>query len=214
NAPVLQTAVYAGYDQPSGQFTYTTEVAPAQRAQLVAAFNGGFRLDASNGGWYEDHQVPVPLRNGAASLIVYSDGTATVGMWGRDAVMGPSVSEVRQNLDLLVDNGQVASSVSDPLGAWGATLGNVVNTWRSGLGVDAGGHLIYVAGPGLSPADLAHILVAAGSVRAMELDINPQWPLFDSFSGGQPTKLLGGMYYDAGHYFGANERDFVAVFAP
>jgi hypothetical protein len=214
NAPALLTAVYAGFDQPPGPFTYTTVVAPALRPHLVAAFNGGFRLDASAGGWYEDGRVALPLRNGAASLIVYSDGTATVGMWGRDAALRPDIAEVRQNLNLLVDGGTIAPNVGDVFGSWGATLGHVVSTWRSGLGVDRGGHLIYAGGPGLDPAGLARVLMAAGSVRAMELDINPQWVLFDSFSGGQPAKLSAGMAFPADHYFAPNERDFVALFAP
>jgi hypothetical protein len=214
NTPQLRTAVYAGFDQPRGAFTYTTVVPPGLRPQLEAAFNGGFQLNASRGGWYEDGQVVLPLRDGAASLIVSTDGTATIGMWGRDAALGPDISEVRQNLNLLVDGGAPASNVGDVFGAWGATLGNVASTWRSGLAVDAAGHLIYAGGPGLDPAALARVLVAAGALRAMQLDINPQWVLFDSFSAGQPTKLLSAMAFPADHYFSSNERDFVAVFMP
>ena len=45
---------------------------------------------------------------GAASFVVYANGTATVGSWGADASMTPQVVSVRQNLDLLVVNGQPA----------------------------------------------------------------------------------------------------------
>ena len=57
------------------------------------------------GGYYDYGQTVVPLRNGAASFVIYANGTATVGEWGQDAVMGPDIAAVRQNLTLLVDNG-------------------------------------------------------------------------------------------------------------
>ena len=74
-----------------------------------------------------------PLRTGAASFVVYKNGSATVAQWGRDATIGPNVVSVRQNLDLLVDNGQVvpADYSSDPT-QWGATLGGGLYVWRSG----------------------------------------------------------------------------------
>ena len=39
----------------------------------------------------------------------------------------------------------------------------------------ADGAEIYVGGPALSVCTLGEILRAAGAVRAMELDINPDW---------------------------------------
>jgi hypothetical protein len=59
---------------------------------------------------------------------------------------------------------------------------------------------------------MARVLVAAGAVRAMELDINPMWPLFVSYPTG-PMVLNPGMFFPASHYFAVNERDFIAVFA-
>ena len=64
---------------------------------------------------------------------------------------------------------------------WGFTLGNAVYVWRSGLGVTADGALVYVGGPGLNITDLANLLVDAGAVRAMELDINTDWVNFSTY---------------------------------
>jgi hypothetical protein len=69
---------------------------------------------------------------------------------------------------------------------------------------------------------LARLLVAAGSIRAMELDINPEWVSFSTFShvGGVAggglltgTNLLGAMYFAPSHYLQPFSRDFFAVFA-
>jgi hypothetical protein len=96
----------------------------------------------------------------------------------------------------------------------------VARTWRSGLGDDGKGHLVYAAGPGLDPAGLAAVLVAGGAQRAMELDINPEWVLFDTFAGTPgpapatvPSKLLANMFFPADHFFGSDWRDFVVAFA-
>ena len=61
--------------------------------------------------------------------------------------------------------------------------------WRSGLGVTADGALVYVVGPGLIPVQVADLLVRAGAVRGMELDINPSWPVFATFKPATPDGL-------------------------
>jgi hypothetical protein len=58
----------------------------------------------------------------------------------------------------------------------------IENQWRSGAGVTANGALVYVAGPALDPLQLAQLLVRAGVVRGMELDINPSWPVFATYA--------------------------------
>jgi hypothetical protein len=79
---------------------------------------------------------------------------------------------------------------------WGKTLGNAVRVWRSGIGVDAHGNLIYAAANDQTVASLAQILIRAGAVRAMQLDINSYWVTFISYAhpgGGSPSSLLPGM---------------------
>jgi hypothetical protein len=90
---------------------------------------------------------------------------------------------VRQNLTLLVDGGQPVPGLSTTdTSAWGSTLGLVPQVWRSGLGETASGALVYVSGPGLDVVQLADLLVRAGVVRAMELDINPAWDTFTFYT--------------------------------
>jgi len=210
--------LYSGAGQPSGTFRYSGFVDPTAQAGLLATFNAGFKVDASEGGWFAYGQTPIPLRAGAASLIIRSDGTATVGMWGRDASAGPQVVAVRQNLRLLIDGGKVAGDLSPQ--SWGAVFGGGATTWRSGLGVDANGHLIYVVGADLLPSDLAHLLLAAGSVRAMQLDIN-RVVSFSTFATptGSPrqtivgSNLLPTINFDPTRYLHPSGRDFIAVFA-
>jgi hypothetical protein len=188
---------------------------------LLAAFNSGFKLYSYNTGWYEQGRTAIALQPGAASLVIFANGTATVADWGRDVGMAPNVVAVRQNLSLLVDHSVPVASATEPY-AWGAVLGGGAYTWRSGVGATSAGDLVYVCGPDLDPANLARLLVAAGSIRAMELDINPEWVSFSTFihAGGKAGgELLGGnnlladMYFSPSHYLQPFSRDFFAVFA-
>jgi hypothetical protein len=99
---------------------------------------------------------------------------------------------------------------------WGATLGNAVRVWRSGVGIDARGNLIYAAADIQTADSLAQILQRAGAVRAMELDINYEWTTFNyygTFGAGDPAKLLAGMSRPSTRYLSPDDRDFFAVYA-
>lgn len=191
----------------------------ADRANVLAAFNSGFRLAEANGGFYEAGRTEGQLRVGAASLMLAADGTLNVGKWGRDGTMAAGPRAVRQNLDLIVDNGALASGLDDnTANRWGKTVGDVPLVWRSGIGIDATGRIIYVASDGLTVATLATLLLRAGAVRAMELDINYSWVSFNTFhhdSAGQihGKKLENGMKKPGTRYLAPDPRDFVAVVA-
>jgi len=222
---LLRATLYSGSQIPGGgPYRHTAPVQPAAALSLVAAFNAGFLMSGANGGYYTDGKVVIPLRTGAASFVVYSDGSSAVGAWGRDMTMTPNVVSVRQNLDLLVDKGQPVPGLNaTDTTAWGDTLGNQVYVWRSGLGITADGALVYVGGPGLNITDLANLLVRAGAVRAMELDINTDWVSFSTYRPSSPsgpasptngTDLLSNMTGTPGRYFESWwARDFITMSA-
>jgi hypothetical protein len=186
---LLSARLYSGSMSPGGgPFKYTAPVAPTAAASLVAAFNGGFKMADAHGGYYTEGRMIRPLVRGAASLVIYANGSVTVGAWGRDVIMTPSVAAVRQNLFPLVVNGRAAArATTRTWRVWGGTCPcgagqhGRKDQWRSGLGVTADGALVYVVGPQLDPVQVADLLVRAGAVRGMELDINPAWPVFASF---------------------------------
>lgn len=220
---LLRTVFVPGLQEPGGgPNPWGSQIPKDQRAGLVAAFNSGFKMQASRGGYYTDGQMVRPLRDGAASLVITQDGTANVGMWGRDFAMSPNIKTVRQNLDLMIDNGREVQGLdSDANDKWGATLGNKVFVWRSAVGVDAQGGLIFVGGNGLNAKTLGDVLLRAGAVRAMELDINSQWVSYYTYEQVFPydpnavrgIKLLSDMQRSEDRYLQPGERDFFALFA-
>ncbi|HEX9124499.1 MAG TPA: phosphodiester glycosidase family protein [Actinomycetota bacterium] len=220
---LLRGALVAGTQVPGGtlwQQQWGAEVPRALRNRLVATFNSGFLLQDSHGGYFANGRTYAPLEGGAASVVVYRDGTVTVGRWGQDVTMSPMVAAVRQNLHLIVDHGRpVPGLATDSLQQWGATLGNAVMVWRSGLGVTRDGALLYAGGPGLSVESLASVLARAGAVRAMELDINTDWVSFNYYTtapasswGVGAHELLPTMVRSADRYLVPDERDFFAMF--
>jgi hypothetical protein len=220
---LTQVRLVPGRTQPGhGPWPGGTAIPVAEMPALLAAFNSGFRLEDSRGGFYLAGRTAGHLVAGAASLVVHTDGSATVEKWGRDETLSRSVVAVRQNLALIVDGGQLAPGIDNNAGdQWGKTLGNTVYVWRSGVGVDAAGNLIYAAGDGLNVRTLAELLRRAGAVRAMELDINQSWVTFNLFahdaSGGvvmaSSMKLLPDMAKPATRYLTSDDRDFIAVLA-
>jgi hypothetical protein len=221
---LLGATLYAGsiIPSPGAPWPNTAPIPTAALSTLDAAFNSGFRMPDSQGGFYLNGRTApgYPLVAGAASFVIMADGTATVGVWGTDVSMSPYVAAVRQNLALIVQNGQpVAGLDANDNHRWGDTLGGRVQVWRSGVGVTANGALVYAAGTGLSIVDLADVLARAGAVRAMELDINTDWVNFTSFAPpvGQLASPLNGTRLtqdevaSPSRYFGYLSRDFITM---
>ncbi|HLK46120.1 MAG TPA: hypothetical protein VKT18_09020, partial [Acidimicrobiales bacterium] len=93
---LLSAQLYSGSMIPGGgPFAHTAPIPPAASRTLDAAFNAGFLMQDANGGYYTDHRAVLPLRRGAASLVVYRDGSVTVGAWGSQVSMSGAVVSVR-----------------------------------------------------------------------------------------------------------------------
>ena len=221
---LTRTRLIAGTQDPARSLEGTTpdgtggQVPSSARDGLVAAFNSGFKLKDARGGYYAAGRAIVPLRAGAASLVVDGSGRVDIGAWGRDVGPTPGTTGVRQNLDLVVDHGaQVPGLDANSANAWGSSNNQFQYTWRSGLGIDAHGNLLYVAANQISLADLAHCLTAAGAVRGMELDIHPQMVTFMTYAPGQAhhagsgSRLLPTMLPPPNRYLVPSQRDFLAV---
>jgi hypothetical protein len=204
-------------DGGAGGWTYGDHITPREIHLVVAAFNGGFKLTYKDVGFVSGHHVAVPLKPGLASIVTYRDGVSDIGAW-RGGVPSPGrpVFSVLQNQHLLVDNGEATSSVTGcVIECWGETIGSVTTVARSGLGITADGQLVWAGGEQLSPAGIARALLAAGAVRAAELDINPFWVagyLFEHHpSGPEPVPVVPGQHGIEGQLLQPASRDFLAV---
>jgi hypothetical protein len=190
------------------------EVPPSRRKSVVATFNGGFPLETSNAGLVYRGETVAEMVNGIATLVEYRDGRIDIVKWEHGPTPGPHVWFAKQNLPPIVYEGKLNPNLSDGP-EWGATVNNAVRVWRSGLGIDRRGNLIYAAANYQTVGSLAEILQRAGAVRALELDINEDWTSFISYrhpGAGDPSNLLPEMFRPDTRYLTPDERDFFAVY--
>lgn len=210
------TMLYPGIVEPSVTMPNRgpEEVPPNTRSHLVATFNSAFQLADSGGGFVYNGHTYAPMRNGVATMVRYRSGKVNVMTWNGGPTAGPNVLYARQNLPLIVNNGRRNPNLSNGP-QWGATLGNAVLVWRSAVGIDRHGNLIYAAADYQTVGSMADIMLDAGAVRAMEFDINTYWPSFITYrtpGAGHPANLLPDMVRSPFRYLTPDDRDFFAVY--
>ena len=202
------------YEPPSATLRGPMDVPHGQRWRLLATFNSGFIYrDGLNGDALNGH-TNEPLKQGLATLVAYKNGRVNVVGWDGGPSPGPAVAWARQSLPLIIDHGRLSPKLSDST-AWGYTLGNAVRVWRTGVGVDRRGNIIYAAADYQTVTTLARILQRAGAVRAMELDINPEWPTLITYRhrrGLLPTRVVPNYQQPPTRYLVPDDRDFFAVY--
>jgi hypothetical protein len=214
NQRLVITKAFAGTKEPDRDPSRSARVPTSLRSRLVADFNSGFKMVDANGGVVLDRRFVAPLRDGAASVVIHRDGRVSVDRWGRDARLSADVVSVVQSLDLVVDHGSVVAGLDTNRDArWGSARSQFQYTWRSGLGTDNAGDLIYVAGDELTLATLAEAMHEAGITRGMQLDIHTDMVSFNYFAtpNAAPKRLLPALASPPYRYLSADLRAFFAV---
>ncbi len=208
--------LYPGLQEPAVSLPSRgpTEVPLQLRSRLVATFNSAFKIADFGGGFVYGSHTYAPMERGIATFVRYTDGRADVTSWDGGADAPSNVVYARQNLPLIVSGGRPNPNLSNGP-EWGFTLGNAVLVWRSAVGVDRRGNLIYAAANDQTVGSLAGIMVRAGAVRAMELDINTYWTSFISYrlpGARGAANLLPDMDRSPQRYLTPDDRDFFAVY--
>jgi hypothetical protein len=213
----VRAALFNGRVEPGGTWARGDRVPATLQPMLLATMNGGFRFKHIKGGYKTEGRVAKPLRVGDATLAVGRNGTLVMGRLGRDLRDDGSWVSLRQNLELIVDGGHsnVAQGIRDGVW-WGANFGNKVYVKRSAVCDMADGRLAYVLADPVDASQLADALVVLGCVRAMQLDINGQWPSFVTY--GHPatgitarsvdTRMTG----DPRRFLDGSSKEFFAFF--
>jgi len=208
-------AWYPGrYEPPRAPLRGPIQVPNRQRWRLLATFNGGFIYRDGHNGSSINGLGYEPLEAGLATMIAYRNGRVDITDWHGGPVAGRNIAFARQSLPLILDHGRLTPTLNDS-SQWGFTLGNAVRVWRTGAGVDRRGNIIYAAADYQTVITLAQILKRAGAVRAMELDINPEWPTLISYThrhGIVPTMIVPNYQQKPTRYLVPDDRDFFAVY--
>jgi len=207
-------ALYPGYaNPPVASPRGSGEVPHGERWRLLATFNSGFKWTSGPAGFLINGGADEPLVRGLGTVVAHLDGRVDIVRWHGPPTLR-TLTLARQNLPLLVDGGQPSPTVGD-FSMWGATLGGGAAVWRSSLGIDRHGNLLFAAADYQTPASLAALMVHIGAVRAIELDINPEWPSFNGYAkrgGRNPIKLVPNSQQSAYRWLSPDSRDFFAVY--
>ncbi len=217
---LVHLVLHAGSGEPRGHgWRRGDRIGASEIHRVVAAFNGGFKLSYGSVGFEAYGRVGVPLAAGLGSVVTYRNGSTDIGAWRRGVpARGLAIASVLQNLHLLVDRGVIAPTAGGCIiVCWGKTVEGRTATARSALGIARDGELVWAAGENLTPTTLAHALLDAGVVRAVELDINPGWVagfLYVHHSGG-PTAVavVPGQRGIPNRLLGPDRRDFFTIIA-
>jgi hypothetical protein len=177
-------AYYLGYEGPGPtSLDRGPEMVPTSgRPNLLVTFNSGYYEKDDPAGIYTHGTLYYPMVKGHATAIAYTNGRVDIINWQGGSSPGPGVLMARQNQTLIVNN-LTATPLTHDNYLWGPTLYGAPAVWRTGLGIDARGNLVYVAAAAQTAASLAAIFVHLRCVRAMQLDINPEWPILVTYGG-------------------------------
>ncbi len=215
----LRVGLFNGAEEPGGTWMRGSKVPPELQPALIATMNGGFRFEHIKGGYMTEGVVVKPLKPGDATLGVTRAGKLVLGKLGRDIQDDGSWLSLRQNLELIVDNGQsnVAQGITDGVW-WGADFGNKVYVQRSAVCTLKDGRLAYLLVGMVDANQLAQALINVGCTMAMQLDINGTWPAFLTYALGPDGHVvphfvdqrMGG---NPRRYLTGSTKEFFAFFA-
>ena len=144
---------------------------PSILSRVVGTFNGAFKSEHGKYGMMVAKRVLLPPVPGAATVAITNSREVAFGSWPKSPAIPDDLLSFRQNLDPLVEDGQV-----NPTGRqiWGWQLqGTSVMTERTAMCVTGAGHIYYVWAEETDAKILGEALRQAGCSYALHLDMNP-----------------------------------------
>jgi hypothetical protein len=182
----LDLRVVSGLKEP-----FSATVAPERRrgliakedmADVVAAWNGGFKATHGQYGMMIDGDTYLPPKDTACTLALYRDGSVKVGTWTALSASEPSMAAYRQTPPCLVEQGELNPELSEYNRSWGSTVSGETIIRRSAIGIDKSGRvLFYALGEAVTSEALGRAMKVAGAAGAAQLDVNHAYPRFLMF---------------------------------
>lgn len=177
--------VVAGTQEPvsTARVVRTGLIPRTDWANLIAAFNGGFRAIHGHYGMMVEGQTILPPQPLGDTIALYHDGSIRIAPWTTLAATLPQMDSYRQTPPALVEQGKVNPALYDENSlVWGGTLTRSTVVWRSAIGMSADHRILYYGdGESLTARRLAEAMLAAGASDVAELDVNLSYERFLTF---------------------------------
>lgn len=214
----VRAGLFNGTEVPGGKgWRNSSRIKPTAAKSLVASFNGGFRFEHEPGGYITEGKTIRKMRKGYATFGIRTDGTSTIGVWGKDMTNDGTWASLRQNLPPLLSEGKVVYHTYNKVD-WGKDFDNKLYNFRSAVCLRTDGLMMFVAVGKVNIAMLADTLLVAGCSTAMQLDINGTWPYFAVYDNFGTTdrngKTIDKRMGDPNRHLNGSTKDFIALFDP
>jgi hypothetical protein len=219
----LRVHAAAGSIEPKTESSRPAPARPGRvpetdRERLVAAFNGGFKVEHGHFGMMVDGTELVPPRPKSCTFGELSDGSLAIAPW--TALADARFAWWRQTPGCMLENGVLHPGLqSADSKNWGATLEGKTVIRRSAVGMSRDGKTLFV---GISNSTTARALALgmqqSGAVTVAQLDVNHSFPRFLLYRRqGEALTAQGavkGLLYESDEYLGrTSTRDFFYVTA-
>jgi hypothetical protein len=196
-------------------------VPDADRGELIAAFNGGFKAEHGQFGMMVDGTTLLAPKPLSCTIAATADGAITIAPWTKLASRADDFVWWRQTPGCMLENGVLHPGLRSPdTKNWGATIDGDTVIRRSALGLSADGKTLFV---GISNSTTARAMALgmqdAGAITVAQLDVNFSFPRFVVYEEGNAGKLsavgaVKGFLYEPDEYLGhSSTRDFFYVTA-
>lgn len=191
----------------------------AERGDLLAAFNGGFRTEHGHHGMMVGGIILVPPRADMCTVAGYAEGSLQIGTYARLMAEPEEPLWYRQSPRCMVEQGSLHPRLRDPNArGWGMTLEGETVIRRSAIALSEDGETLLVAVSNYTSARaLALGMSTAGGFNVAQLDVNHSFPKFvlfprDDKGVRQGVTLFSGFLYRPREMLDLpNPRDFFFV---
>ena len=152
--------------------------------QLMAAFNGGFKLEHGHYGMRLDDVTIVKPRKRVCTIAMHPDDRVEIGSWDRFEEDHEALRWWRQTPYCMWEKGKlhVGLEVADNT-HWGATVDGDTVIRRSAMGISKDGDTLFVGiGDSTTARAIAVAMEHAGAYEVAQLDVNWSFPKFLTFA--------------------------------
>lgn len=196
-------------------------VPDADRATVMAVFNGGFKAMHGNFGMRVGQDTFLPPREASCTIALLPNDDIEIRTFSEIKDDEPHMIAFRQTPPCLVERGEPNKRLLNEFTRnWGASVAGDTIIRRSAIGLSHDKRfLFYGLGDAVSARSIGDALLAAGAYDAAQLDVNSAYPRFLLVAHGPAAgslaltdPLIPGLHYKPTEYVVTPEpRDFFYV---
>lgn len=151
---------------------------------LLAAFNGGFKLEHGHYGMRVDGVTLVKPRKKVCTIAMHRNDRLEIGSWERFGDRHEELLWWRQTPHCMWEGGKMHGNLRAPDAThWGATVDGDTVIRRSAIGVSEDSSVLFVGiGESTTAQSIAVAMEHAGAHEVAQLDVNWSFPKFLTFA--------------------------------